>query len=125
MMPRRWRAGPPGFGLRLDFRAWAKSGVGLVAVAFFNVAAAAIVVRLEIFRIEPDGLGEVGNSLVVVAFRAVGTTPPEIHHGLSQVESDGLGVVGNGLVVVTLLAVGAASVVIRLGILGVKPKWPR
>ena len=46
--------------------------VGLGVVAFLSVRAAPVVVRLRILRVDPDGLGVVGDGLVVVALLTIG-----------------------------------------------------
>ena len=79
------------------------------------------VIRPANFRIEPDGLGEVGDGLVVVPLVPVGHAPVAIRLGIFRVQPDGLGEVGDGLVVVALVPVGIAPAVIRLGILRVEP----
>ena len=54
-------------------------------------------VRLRKFRVEPDGLGAVGNRLVEVAFVAVGSAAALVRPGEFRVEPDGLSTVRNAL----------------------------
>ena len=72
----------------------------------FFVGEAPVVIGLGVLRVEPDGLGEVGNRLVVFALLPVGEAPVAIRLGIFRVQPDGLGVVGNRLVVFALLPVG-------------------
>ena len=76
--------------------------MALSRVALLPVGPAAVAVGVGVFRVEPNGLGVVGDGLVVFALLAVGPAAIVIGVGVFWVEPNGLVVVGDGLVEVAL-----------------------
>ena len=77
-------------------------------------------VCVGVFRVEADGLVEVGNGLVVLAHVAIGNAPATVRFGAFRVEPDGFVGVGNALVVLVLVDISAAPLAIGRGVFRVQ-----
>ena len=71
----------------------------LVEIALGIVGVAAVPIRFGQLRLQPDGLGEVGNRLVDLAAAAIGVAPRPVGFGILRVQPDGLGGAGDGQLV--------------------------
>ena len=74
--------GPPAIGIRVVVIGLELYGAGKICNRFVVVAVpivrrAPVTIGLGIFRVETNGLGEVGYVLVVVALLPVGEAPPQ------------------------------------------------
>ena len=102
---------------------FAEEGDSLSVVALMQVSMSQIRTVKVTVRIEPNGLGEVGNGPVAVAFRVgvrvghfavvVYMPAPRIRVCIPWIEPDGLREVGDGLIVVAYHMVDEAPVGIR------------
>jgi len=87
----------------------------VIEVAFDPIGVAPIIVGRDVFRVEGDGLAEVGDGAIEVAFGLIGVAAIEMRRGGGDgvgIESDGLVEVGDGAIVFTSPLIGVAAVVV-------------
>ncbi len=82
----------------------AKSAAALAFSPFFSVGFPTVVVRLRIFRVQSDGLGEVGDCLVGFVPAIVGHTTTAVQPGVFLFKRDSHTKVGNRLVKLDFIA---------------------